>query len=114
MLLRHSNCPRHRDIETNSMHALTFSADVSSPRTIGDISPNSAEQRTTVGEHSARYTEVQMSQTLRRGDLWGDLCPAYYELLEYIPLIYRCRYVKIRNDRNVVYNNFGEIKISDK
>ena len=40
-----------------SMHALKCSPDVSSPRIIGDISPNSAEQRTTVG--TPKYTKIK-------------------------------------------------------
>ena len=43
----------HQDI------ALNFSPNVSSPRTIGDISPNSGEQRTIVDEHSVRYTKAK-------------------------------------------------------
>ena len=45
----------HQGIETSrkiSMHALKFSPDVSTPNTIGDISPNSAEQ-------SAMYTKAK-------------------------------------------------------
>ena len=41
------------------LYALQFCPNVSSPKTIGDISPNSAEQRPTVGEHSTGYTKVQ-------------------------------------------------------
>ena len=47
----------------NSMHALTFSPDISSPR-YSDISPNSTEQRTTVGEHSAKYTKMKKCRRL--------------------------------------------------
>ena len=40
--------------------ALKFSPNVSSPRTISDISPSSAEQRTIiVDEHSVRYTKAK-------------------------------------------------------
>ena len=45
-----------------TMHALKFSHDVSSPGTIGDISQNNAEQRTTVGGHSAMCIKVQKVQ----------------------------------------------------
>ena len=40
-------------------HSMTFSPYVSSPRSIGDISPNSAKQCTTVGEHSMRHIKVK-------------------------------------------------------
>ena len=51
--------PRHNDIEKNVNACIKIPPDVSSPRTIGDISPSSAEQHTTGDEHSARYTKVQ-------------------------------------------------------
>ena len=41
------------------LREIKFPPDVSSPRTIGDKSSKSDEQRTTVGEHSARDTKVQ-------------------------------------------------------
>ena len=46
-----------------SMHALKFSPDVSTPNTIGNISPNSAEQSANIRRSTPR---VKMSQTHRR------------------------------------------------
>ena len=46
-----------------SMHALKFSPDVSTPNTIGDISPNSAEQSANIRRCTPR---PKMSQTHRR------------------------------------------------
>ena len=46
-----------------SMHALKFSPDVSTPNTIGDISPNSAEQPADIRRCKPR---LKMSQTHRR------------------------------------------------
>ena len=46
-----------------SMHALKFSPDVSTPNTIGDISPNSAEQSANIRRCTP---SPKMSQTHRR------------------------------------------------
>ena len=45
--------------QKKSMHTLIFFPIVLSPRTIGDVSPNSSELCVTLGEHSARYSKVQ-------------------------------------------------------
>ena len=63
-----------------SMHALKFSPDVSTPNTIGDISPNSAEQSTNIRRCTPR---LKMSQAhLRHMHIRYDNIADYYNPLK--------------------------------